>query len=124
MIQERGGFGDPDGGAKGRDSVLGKEGGWGSEHVVAQTGGAHGAALVSMQKLESLPRRVVCWKLFLQLFEVCVFFQTAELTQKCWRTFMVKFSSLSLQKKKRIWELQGWKVRSPLSQGSVRPVNC
>ena len=42
-----------------------------------------GAGLVSMQELESLPRRVVCWKLFLQLFEVCVFFQIAELTQKC-----------------------------------------
>lgn len=77
-----------------------------------------------MQKLESLPRRAVCWKLFLQLFEVRVFFQTTELTQKHRRTFMVKFSSLSFQEKKTMWELQGWKMRSPLSQGSVRPVNC
>lgn len=104
------GFGDSDSGAKGRDRVLGKEGGQGLSTW-------QGAGLLSMQKLESCPRRAVCWKLFLQLFEVPVFFQTTELTQKRRRTFIVKFSSLSLQEKKTMWELQGVENEGVLFSG-------
>lgn len=50
MIQERGGFGDPDGGAKGRDGVLGKEGGWGSEHVAGSRIGINAEARVCPQE--------------------------------------------------------------------------
>ena len=50
MIQKRGGFGDPDSGAKGRDSVLGKEGGWGSEHVAGSRTGIDAGARVSPQE--------------------------------------------------------------------------